>query len=71
MSFLNGMIAALGLGEAWNSQTRPPKMYLSGTRVHHYEAGILLFLVGLVAKSPTTMGFGVGLFLHDIDDVQL
>ena len=71
MSFLNGLIGALGVGEFWNSQTRPPKIYLGEKRVHHYQAGIILLLAGIALKNPSVTGFGAGLFLHDIDDVPL
>jgi len=69
MSFVQGLIAALGAGETWDSQTNPPKVYWGRRRVHHYEAGIALFVLGAILKSPTVSGIGAGLFLHDIDDV--
>jgi len=62
MSFVNGLISALGLGELWNSQTHSPKVYLERRRVHHYEAGVFLFLLGEVIKSPTLAGFGADYF---------
>ena len=70
MTFLQGLISALGAGEIWNSQTNPQKVYWGQRRVHHYEAGIVMFFVGALLKSPTLAGVGAGLFLHDIDDVR-
>ncbi len=70
MSFVEGLVTALGAGELWNSQARRPKVYFGNTRVHHYEAGIVLFVFGALLKSPTLAGLGAGLFLHDIDDVR-
>lgn len=69
MTFLEGLISALGAGEIWNSQQYPPKVYWGNRRIHHYEVGAALFLLGVVFRSPTTAGVGAGLFLHDIDDV--
>jgi len=70
MSFVQGLIAALGAGETWNSRSSPPKIYLGKRRVHHYEAGVALFFLGALLKSPTIAGIGAGLFLHDIDDIR-
>jgi len=69
MSFQTGFVSALGLGEIWNNQRSTPKVYIERTRVHHYQVGIAVFLLGALLRSPTLTGFGVGLFLHDIDDV--
>jgi len=70
MSFQDGLVTALGAGEIWNSQRNPPKVYWDKRRVHHYEAGVVIFLVGVLLRSPTLAGFGTGLFLHDLDDVR-
>ena len=71
MSFVQGLVGAYGIGEFWNSQKLPPKVYFEGKRIHHYEVGIVLFLVGAILRSPTIAGVGAGLFLHDIDDARL
>ncbi len=70
MSFLEGLVSALGAGEVWNSQRNSPEVYWEKRRVHHYEVGVVLFFVGALLRSPTLAGFGAGLFLHDIDDVN-
>jgi len=70
MSFEKGLIAAIEAGEIWNSQRNPPKLYIEGTRIHHYHVGIALFVVGALLRSPTLAGIGAGLFLHDINDIQ-
>ena len=71
MSFDEGLIAALEAGEIWNSQPNPPKVYWGNRRVHHYEAGIVLFVLGALLRSQTVTGFGAGLFLHDLNDVSV
>jgi len=37
---------------------------------HHGEAGVLMAASGLVVKSPTLIGSGIGLMLHDKNDVD-
>ena len=67
--FAVGLSIATALGYAWQSQKNPPKVYLGGTRVHHYHAGAAIALFGLLSGSPTVLGFGAGLVLDDIDDI--
>ena len=71
MSIENGLIAALSAGRLWNSQSDPPKVYVGNTRIHHYQVGMGLAVLGLILRSPTLTGVGIGLFLDDIDDVPL
>lgn len=66
---LTGLALGLTAGLIWQSQKNPPQVYLGNRRVHHYEAGGLLFLLGLLTESPTAAGIGAGLFIHDINDV--
>jgi len=40
-------------------------------KLHHGEVGFLGFLLGLLVKSPTTIGVGAGLMYHDRKDVPL
>ena len=68
---LVALSAAVAIGVAWNSQRNPPKVHVGGTRIHHYQVGGLLALLGLISGSPAAVGFGTGLVLHDIDDVPL
>ena len=39
-------------------------------KTHHGEAGILMTVAGVVTKSPTLIGSGVGLMVHDRDDAR-
>lgn len=71
MNFVQGLVIALSTGELWNSQRNPSNVYFGRTRVHHYEAGVVLFFLGALLRSPALSGFGAGLFLHDIDDVSI
>ena len=70
MSFLEGLVSALGAGEVWNSQHIPPKVYFGNRRIHHYEVGIAFFVAGVLLRSPTLAGVGAGLFFHDVDDIH-
>ncbi len=38
--------------------------------MHHGEVGTLLALIGLLAESPRLTATGVGLALHDINDIN-
>jgi len=71
MSFKIGLVSALGAGRLWNSQKNPPKVYINGTRIHHYQVGIGLLVLALLLRSPTLAGIGIGLFLDDVDDALL
>ncbi len=68
---LAGLTLGVTAGLIWETQRNPPKVYLGNRRVHHYEAGGILLLLALLTESPTAAGIGVGLFLHDINDVPM
>ena len=38
-------------------------------KTHHGEAGFIGVLLGLLIKSPTTTGAGIGLMIHDRKDM--
>jgi len=46
------------------------KGYFLGHRVHHGTIGGGLFLLGLEIGSPYIVGFGLGLMLDDIGDID-
>jgi len=46
------------------------KGYFLGRRVHHGVVGGGLFLLGFETNSPYIIGFGLGLMLDDIDDID-
>ena len=37
-------------------------------KTHHGEAGVIIAIIGAFARSPTLIGMGAGLAIHDIDD---
>ena len=37
---------------------------------HHGEAGIVGAVIGMATKSPTLAGVGIGLAIHDANDVH-
>ena len=47
----------------------PPKIYISGYRIHHGLIGTLLGLAGLITEKPAITGLGVKLALDDIADM--
>lgn len=65
-----GALVGAGACVAYDRLTTPEqKMDWEGSvRMHHGEAGVILAAIGLVIKSPTLLGIGAGLALHDVDD---
>ena len=56
--------------DSWNSQPNPPKIYISGYRIHHGLVGIVLGLAGTVFEKPALAGLGVRLAVDDISDLS-
>jgi hypothetical protein len=52
----------------WNAQPNPPKVYVSGNRVHHGLVGVGLAAVGLLFDNKPALGAGVRLMVDDIAD---
>lgn len=36
--------------------------------IHHGEVGIVCIVLGVLTRSPTILGIGIGLAIHDIRD---
>jgi len=45
------------------------KVFVSNTRVHHYEVGLLCIGVGMTKKIMALVWFGLILVLDDFDDL--
>ena len=52
----------------WRMQTNPPQIYINKLRIHHYQLGISLLLLGIITKKPFLSGGGSMLILDHIDD---
>jgi len=68
---LAALVGGYALAEGYKKYSTPQKKqkWENFVRTHHGEAGVLMTAAGLVAKSPTLIGSGIGLILHDKDDV--
>lgn len=74
-SFIGGVVGAEILSK-YVLNSKP--VFINGERVHHWEVGIGLGIVGLIAmksedKNIRTLGLcltglGIGIFLHDKND---
>ena len=53
----------------WRSMANPPKVYLSGHRIHHGATGALLAGLGVVLKRSELVAFGAVLALDDVKDL--
>lgn len=69
---LAGIVGSYLLAEYYKKYTTPQekKKWENYVKTHHGEAGILMTVAGIVIKSPTLIGSGVGLMLHDKDDAR-
>jgi len=69
------LVTALGgyiISEAYKKFTTPQQKqrWQNFVRMHHGEAGAVMTLGGVAAKSPSLIGTGIGLMLHDKDDTN-
>lgn len=67
--FEKGLDDATKLTSHWNSQPNPPKVYISDTRIHHGEAGVVLGVAGILTGDERITGLGTGLALDDLHDL--
>ena len=69
---LVGIVGSYLLAEAYKKYVTPQqkKKWENYIKTHHGEAGILMTAAGVVTKSPTLIGSGVGLMVHDRDDAK-
>lgn len=64
-----GLQDALSITSKWNSQPNPPKVYISGYRIHHGLVGSLVAIYGLLTENQYAIGVGAGLAIDDISDM--
>ena len=69
---LAALVGGYVLAKGYKKYTTPQQKqkWENFVKTHHGEAGVLMTAAGLGAKSPTLIGSGVGLILHDKDDVR-
>lgn len=67
-----GVLLGLATAEAYRwLTTRKQKYRWEGfVKTHHGEAGVIAAAAGALTKSPTLMGMGIGLAIHDRDDAS-
>ena len=67
-----GIIVSYAIAEIYKSQATGDEKsrWENFVKTHHGEAGAVMAVVGLVAKSPALTGAGIGLVLHDRDDLH-
>ena len=72
LPILAGIVGSYLLAEAYKKYVTPQqkKKWENYIKAHHGEAGILITAAGVVIKSPTLIGSGVGLMVHDRDDAR-
>ena len=67
-----GLIGSYAIAEIYKKYTTTDEKYRweKFVKTHHGEAGAIMAVAGLAAKSPTLTGLGIGLMLHDKDDAN-
>lgn len=67
-----GLAASYIVAEVYRTGTtnEQKSSWQNYVKTHHGEAGVLMALSGLIAKSPTLIGSGLGLAYHDRKDVD-
>ena len=65
-----GGLGVFALAEAYRLLTTPEqkKRWEGFVKTHHGEAGVIIAIIGALARYPTLIGIGAGLAIHDIDD---
>lgn len=66
------LIGAVGLAIVYDKYITPEQKreWENQIRMHHGEIGALMALFGLLTESPRLTATGVGLALHDINDIN-
>ncbi len=69
---LVGFVGSLLVAEGYKKFTTPQqkRKWENYIKTHHGEAGVLMTAAGIITKSPTLIGSGVGLMLHDRNDAR-
>lgn len=69
---LAGIVGSFLLAEGYKKYVTPQqkKKWENFVKTHHGEAGAIMTGAGIIAKSPTLIGGGLGLMIHDKNDSQ-
>jgi hypothetical protein len=64
------IVGSYVIAELYKNHTTPEqkKKWEGFVKTHHGEAGIIGIAGGILLKSPTMIGTGIGLAIHDKDD---
>lgn len=67
-----GVLLGLVAAEVYRRLAKPEqKSRWEGlVKAHHGEAGVIAVAGGALTKSPTLLGIGIGLAIHDRDDAS-
>ena len=67
-----GMLLGLAIAEGyrWLTTRKQKNRWEGFIKTHHGEAGIIAAVVGALTRSPTLMGMGIGLAIHDRGDAS-
>jgi len=67
-----GLVGAYVIAEAYKRYATPEekRKWENFAKTHHGEAGAILTAAGVVSKSPSLIGSGIGLMLHDRKDAN-
>lgn len=66
------LIGGYVIAEVYKKYATPQEKqkWESFVKTHHGEAGAIMTVAGLATKSPSLIGSGIGLMIHDKDDVN-
>lgn len=66
------LIGAIGLAILYDKYVTPEEKreWEDKIKMHHGEIGSLMAVVGLLTESPRLTATGIGLAVHDIDDIN-
>lgn len=72
MGFLLAAGIAYMTGEVYKRlvPSKRKREFEEGVKIHHGEVGAVMTAAGLIMRSPTLAGFGIGLMLHDRNDYK-
>ena len=67
-----GALLGFGAAEVYRQLASPEQKarWEGFVKTHHGEAGVIATALGVLTKSPTLAGMGIGLAVHDMDDIS-
>ncbi len=69
---LGALVGGYVIAETYKRYTTPQqkRKWENYVKMHHGEAGVIMTTAGIMTKSPSLIGSGVGLMLHDKNDAS-